>query len=487
MGILEEGNCSMNNGDYETAIEHYNNCVKVAGESSIKMMALFGLANAYTLSDKGEEAINCFNDCLNLSSELEIKYFQHQIYLGLGSIHCTTKRLEDGIKKYEMVCLCHVALGGLNKLLENYEKSLEHYKNGFPFIDCEHQEEEMQPRQRKENQQGNQQEQNKRRERLRRPRKVGGINAVEEVKTLQKEARMVELINQHNLVREHIPTHWLNSKEVWDALLKKMPMTAMIRNLSKMTSIGLLAEGSPQVKDVCDKLRDEDLLRNARIHPFNMLFSLKMYESGKGEKGSLEWKANVEITKALEKAFYLSFKNVEPTGKSCMLAMDVSGSMQSSGCIGASTIKPHVASAAMAMMTARTEKHHEFVAFSHEIVPMKISSNMNLDEVLNICNEIPEGKTDCAQPMLYAIDKNLKIDVFIVYTNSETHYGDVHPREALKQYRHHSGIHDAKLIVVAMTSSGFTIADPDDPGMLDIAGFDSAAPQMMREFILWNL
>ena len=75
-----------------------------------------------------------------------------------------------------------------------------------------------------------------------------------------------------------------------------------------------------------------------------------------------------------------------------MLAMDVSGSMQFSGCIGASTMKPHVASAAMAMMTARTEEHHKFVAFSHEIVPMEISSNMNLNEVLKICNEVSCSK-----------------------------------------------------------------------------------------------
>ncbi|XP_046862174.1 serine/threonine-protein kinase/endoribonuclease IRE1-like isoform X2 [Xenia sp. Carnegie-2017] len=176
MTFLEEGNCSMSKCDYEMAIEHYERCLNVANENSLKTIAYFSLGNAYTLSNKRKKAINCFNDCLNLSSELEIKYFQHQIYLGLGSIHCTTKRLEDGIKKDEMDCLCDIALGGLNKLFGNYEKSLEHYWKGFSFIDCEHQEEKMQPRQRKENQQGNQQEQNKRRERPRRPRKVGGIN-----------------------------------------------------------------------------------------------------------------------------------------------------------------------------------------------------------------------------------------------------------------------------------------------------------------------
>ena len=50
-----------------------------------------------------------------------------------------------------------------------------------------------------------------------------------------------------------------------------------------------------------------------------------------------------------------------------------------------------------------------------------------------------------------------------------------------------SGIRDAKLIVVAMASNGFTIADPDDPGMFDMVGFDSAAPRVMSEFILGNI
>ena len=93
------------------------------------------------------------------------------------------------------------------------------------------------------------------------------------------------------------------------------------------------------------------------------------------------------------------------------------------------------------------------------------------------------GGTDCAQPMIYAKKKNLKVDVFIVYTDSETWAGRIHPSKALKQYRKHSGI-NAKLIVCAMTSNGFTLADPEDRGMLDMAGFDSAAPEVIRQFVL---
>jgi 60 kDa SS-A/Ro ribonucleoprotein len=57
----------------------------------------------------------------------------------------------------------------------------------------------------------------------------------------------------------------------------------------------------------------------------------------------------------------------------------------------------------------------------------------------------------------------------------------IHPFQALKRYRERTGI-DAKLIVVGMTSTGFSIADPSDPGMLDVAGFDSAVPNLISDF-----
>jgi 60 kDa SS-A/Ro ribonucleoprotein len=34
-----------------------------------------------------------------------------------------------------------------------------------------------------------------------------------------------------------------------------------------------------------------------------------------------------------------------------------------------------------------------------------------------------------------------------------------------------------------MVSNGFSIADPDDGGMLDVVGFDTAAPAVMADFV----
>lgn len=41
---------------------------------------------------------------------------------------------------------------------------------------------------------------------------------------------------------------------------------------------------------------------------------------------------------------------------------------------------------------------------------------------------------------------------------------------------------DAKLVVVGMTANDVSIADPEDRGMIDVAGFDSAVPTLIADF-----
>ncbi len=37
--------------------------------------------------------------------------------------------------------------------------------------------------------------------------------------------------------------------------------------------------------------------------------------------------------------------------------------------------------------------------------------------------------------------------------------------------------------VVGMTSNGFTLADPNDRGMLDVVGFDTSVPAVIANFV----
>ena len=84
--------------------------------------------------------------------------------------------------------------------------------------------------------------------------------------------------------------------------------------------------------------------------------------------------------------------------------------------------------------------------------------------------------------MLYALDRGLSVDAFVVYTDSETWAGAIHPAQALRQHRERTGS-AAKLVVVGLVSNGFSIADPGDAGMLDVVGFAAAAPAVIADFI----
>ncbi|KAL7752211.1 60 kDa SS-A/Ro ribonucleoprotein [Sorochytrium milnesiophthora] len=309
------------------------------------------------------------------------------------------------------------------------------------------------------------------------------LGAIESVKKNAVDVNaVVHAIQEYKLEREHLMSESLNEKQVWRALLKTMGMTAVIRNLSKMTAIELLQPSAPESQQVIDMLNNEQAIRKARLHPFNMLVAENTYASGRGVKGSLTWKPVPKITDALEACYYKSFHNVEPTNKRFLLAVDVSGSMDMGTVMGSDNVSPRVAAAAMAMVTLRTEPHAHIVGFSHKLVPLEISKTATLPEVVGTMSKLSMGSTDCAQPMLYALEQKLEVDVFVVYTDNETWYGKVHPSQALKQYREKTGI-PAKLIVVAFQAFKGTIADPKDAGMMDMEGFDSAAPEVMRAFI----
>lgn len=311
---------------------------------------------------------------------------------------------------------------------------------------------------------------------------LGLIWAFERAKKTSEPNEIVDLILHYHLPREAVPTESLNSVEVWNALLQKMPLEALMRNLATMTRREVLKPADEMTNLVIQRLRSQEAIHKARLHPIKILGALMTYQSGRGARGHATWTPLPQIIDALNDAFYLAFRSVEPSNKRIVLALDVSGSMGWGEVGGMPGLTPRVASAAMALVTAATEPNYTTMAFSHTLVPITISPRQRLDDVLKMVSAIPMGGTDCALPMLWAMKQKVEADAFVIFTDSETWFGKVHPVQALRQYRQKMGI-PAKLIVVGMVSNGFSIADPDDGGMLDCVGFDMATPQIMSEFI----
>ena len=328
------------------------------------------------------------------------------------------------------------------------------------------------------------------------------IRAFEMAQRSESPAQTAALVREFNLPREALLTEHLNDNDVWMAMLDAgMPITAMVRNLATMTRNGLLTPTSEATKAVLSTLGNAEQIQKSKIHPMQVLMALRTYAAGYSLRGSNRWSPLGQIVDALDEAYYLAFGNLRATGKRRMIALDISGSMWGGQVAGIPGFSPAEAAGAMAMCSIVTGDPYEVVAFAsdsgywgrgrhntgREIFPglfsMSLSKRQRLDDVNKAMQEISQymGGTDCALPMVYAREHSREVDVFEIYTDSETWAGGIQPPQALAQYRQKSGI-NAKLVVVGMVSNGFSIADPNDPGMLDVVGFDTATPNLISAF-----
>ncbi len=308
-----------------------------------------------------------------------------------------------------------------------------------------------------------------------------------EVKAILAEAnqasvkKLVDLVVTYRLPREALPTEALTRVEVWEALLQEMPMTAMIRNLGTMSKVGLLKPLSDAEKLVFQRLTDAARLRGAKVHPIQVLSALRTYASGRGVRSSASWTVSQKVVEALDEAFELSFGAVEPAGTRHLLGLDVSGSMSCGEVAGVPGLTPSAATAALAVVAARTEPWTAIMGFSDTFRDLGVTARDRVDEATRKVSGLTFGSTDASVPMTWALQNKVKVDTFVVLTDNETWAGNIQPVQALEKYRQATGI-GAKLIVVGMTATGFTIADPDDAGMLDVVGFDGATPALMAKF-----
>lgn len=290
-------------------------------------------------------------------------------------------------------------------------------------------------------------------------------------------APVADLIREHRLTRHIVPPELLCRPEVWDALLQDMPVAEMIGNLGGMTRSGLLTSSSAATHHVVDKLLNETLLRRAKIHPISFLFAHAAYAQSHASYEPVR-----PIVDALDSAFKLAYSALEPTEKRSLIGIDGSGSM-TTATVGGSRLSACEAATAMALITSSTEPTCTPMVFADSLRKLPFSKGMTLAQALQHTREVNFGAIDCSLPMVWAAKQRVETDLFVVYTDKKTGFGKIHPTQALADYRQRLGI-NAKLITVSLCGNPFTIADPGDPGMLDVVGFDACVPAALREFIV---
>lgn len=310
---------------------------------------------------------------------------------------------------------------------------------------------------------------------------IGLVACLEEMKKAKNSDDVIKLIDQYKAPFEVVPTEYRKDAAVWTHMLPYMGAEAMVRNLGNMTSYGVFDEPANR-KLVCDRLHDEAWLKKNRIHPLKLYVGLRQYSAGKGAKGNNSWNVMRDIANALEDAIYLAFKQVEPTGKRIYYALDVSGSMTGGVIAGIDNFKPVEGTAIMSLVLANSERNYTVRGFTTKMLDLDIRAGMRIEDAVKRVHRSDFGRTDCAMPMIDAASRGEDYDAFVIMTDNETWAGNSHPHEELEKYRRKVG-HPVKMIVMGMTSTNFSIADPKDTDTLDVCGFDTSVPEFISKFI----
>jgi 60 kDa SS-A/Ro ribonucleoprotein len=315
----------------------------------------------------------------------------------------------------------------------------------------------------------------------------------DKVQAATTETQVVSLIREYGLPWEAVPTQWHKSLKVWRAIFEQgMGQTALLRNVTRFAKLGAF-DDVVFAREYANKLADQEAIYKGRLHPINYLNAAVVYEEGQFDRNSRNrgwgstayrvktWDVNSKVLTALNDGFDLSFKNVVPSNKRTLIAVDTSASMWWGPGVGLELLHAEIA-AAVGIFVARTEPYSQFSAFSTHMVDTKITEKDSLATVVNKMRRAGGGGTDLSQPMLWAKSESRDFDTFVMITDNETWAGRIHPDQALKQYRQAIG-HDAKLAVLATEATPFTIANPDDPkGQMDFVGFDASGPRVLADF-----
>ena len=318
------------------------------------------------------------------------------------------------------------------------------------------------------------------------PEIIQGFEAAQGAGTVEETLAALE--QYKNLPWEALRTEHLKDARVWKTLFYNGQLNgqALVRNITRLARMDAFKD-MVFATDYAARLTDENMIAKTRLHPINYLNAAVVHAEGQVDRSggwysygrNKNWTTNGRIKDALNEGFHLSFKHVEPAGKRTLLGVDISGSM-SQNAMGLDLSCAQV-SAAVAMTVARTEPYAEVRGFSTQFIDLDISAKTPLDTAMRKVSNRTFGGTDASLPMTWAAKRGVEVDTFVVITDNETWAGRVKPFQALKQYRDKTGI-PARLAVLGVASTGFTIADPTDRGMMDFVGFDSNAPKALADF-----
>jgi len=204
--------------------------------------------------------------------------------------------------------------------------------------------------------------------------------------------------------------------DAWKRTAVNLPWHALRMNLNALAKHGVWQDKEVLLR-CCDKLRDLETIRKARVFPYQLLIAYKMTGTDVPN----------ELREALQDAMEVAVENVPELPGRTWVFVDVSGSMRSpvTGIRkGATTAVQCVDVAAlMAAAILRRNRDSNVLAFNDSVVEGSDRIVNRRDSVMTIAEKLagrPSGGTNVSAPMRQLVDRNEPADTVVYVSDNQS-------------------------------------------------------------------
>ena len=237
----------------------------------------------------------------------------------------------------------------------------------------------------------------------------------------------------------------------------------------------------PKMVDlVADRLQNENLIKKAKVFPYQLFAAFKNVDSQVPQK----------ITNALQKAAEIAIENVPDIDGMVYVFPDISGSMRSpvTGYRGSVTTKVQCVDVAALVSAAvlRKNPEAEVIPFSDHVVQAQLNPMDSIMTNAQKLASLPSGGTNCSAPLTLLNQRKAKGDLIIYVSDNESwvdtnRYGrGTATMEQWKEFKKRNP--RAKLVCIDITPNATTQAQTD-VDILNIGGFSDQVFDVIARFM----
>lgn len=280
----------------------------------------------------------------------------------------------------------------------------------------------------------------------------------------------------------NIPFELLTSlslgKDEWTEIALNASWQTLRMNLNTFKRHGVLTSDS-MVEFIAQKLSDRKLIQNARVFPYQLLTAYLNVSNDMPFK----------IKEALQDALEVATSNIPQYEGNVVVAVDVSGSMQSpvTGYRQGSTTKVRCidVAALIGASVLRVNKNARVIPFESNVVNMNLNPRDSVMTNAKLLASVGGGGTNCSAPLELLNAQNYNTDTVIYVSDNESWIDS-------RYYRSNTGLTlqwnifkkrnpKAKLICIDITPNNTTqVANAKD--VLNIGGFSDNVFSIIKEF-----